>query len=1734
YSLFAYNDSSHSGALQCWRQGRITFLKMDVVKVTFSELEEIARRNKKNNGNNQNSGQNIERRDSKQDKSKKTKRPERGIYRPPTIHRLKQDSEPKNADNNENSAENVNADQNRKSPQIPSTENWEEVIDTGIVKDSSEEKEAESITQNLQKLDISKSSSEDKERKIDTNETRRRSKRPSLQIYVPKGKILEQQEQKSHSYTGKDEEEEEVWDVDDNPETETSQSSNSPLAHIVHQDMEDNSPRKVDLKNMQVTVVNDIASQQPKGRGRGRSRTSTQTWEGVTQSKNPDIPVGRGRRVQQALDKESRSQDRSHQEGMVKQPPSNFTVQAKTKAGEIKEMYIVPVRPDTIGQEASRNANIIGQEENETSELNEKLDVRLEKLRANKSRSVEKLDISEKWDEEDFYDIGNIGTLVFERSRSSEQLNLTENKVGLTPMYKGKGSSLPRKFSFAAMRRAARKESVSSDVSTGTGSDWSVDELEDSTAKILDWNKEVERELALQVQDETQKLNEWFAKQSDENNSFKANPSGWQSPNMTRSLEVERQTSEQKARCVDSKQDKNQPRGRKKDRRRGSLDVRSRDSSVRSVQSVQSVHSVQSAYGDDDRRRHGGRRRRRRRSGSTNFGDQMQSESSDPRNINIKVTCAGNNKREVMLQDKNNNSGRRDGGGLGRHRRNSYGESSNKVEQQESKDKRSQGYQKRSEELNYLCEQWRKSDRSHRDKYVGKQGHDGRSGHSPKTGPPPKGGGLLHLPPQSSLNNESHHTQERHAEKKHPRDRVKEHAREGSGQGQKVLFDPKNPDKPIVISKSSKLEFKDEDDPPAHITSYPPAAYPRGYGPIYPGYNMGYGQGNPYERVQPHHGITIPMDGPYGYSYPMPPYPEPGVYPDDTYTKDPCYHSDYGQQDQFYSGGSRSQCRMMVENALRQALPLENQLSNLISHRVKGEEGFKMLNLLRHNLQSLLEQIVLLDPDFSNKHNVEQMLWKSVFYQIIEVLRKQFSEEKDDDTKHTLHAVLDEGTAFYEMLLKKLQKTYDFSLDVFLDTNSIPPENINRAVKLALLSAQRSMICLGDIARYREQMNDSGKVNYGKSRSWYTKAQQIAPKNGRPYNQLAILALYTRRKLDAVYYYMRSLAASNPFLTARESLMSLFDEAGKKVLAVEKKRLEEKLKQQQQKKAKQSKSNHQHNGHRVEIWIHSDGSTQEDEVADNEEEDLSKLDAVELNKRFVLSFLNVHGKLFTKIGMEMFPEVCGQMLLEFQALLKDGAISPTRLLQLTAINMFAIENTALKDQSLEGSCHSLLQEYAVQMGLDMFGILLKHCSSLLQMHVQSTEYPSRMFSRELEELVPGIKIWTDWMMCHSDLWNPPPAIRDPSFGPDVDVWVSTAELCNILKDMDTSLLKLYSEKKEGCDAVLLSEDMMMAGFVPLLSAPTSTSYVHSTVDKEIARACVRIEKLSLFGEYLCGIEPPMLAFNVESRKYYSVAPSQGYESQKDEEKQSSDKELSEEEEEEVVIESEEEQVLQGDVGEEHVQHLKARREELQKKVEQQAKQQENLQKLLEKNRHRLIELEIRPLFLVADTNCFIDHLSSIVKLLRSKRYTIVVPLVVISELDGLCQGSREGQYVSVEHGVKVKAKSKEAITLLEEEFEKKNSHLKAQTSKGSVLDTIAFRAEETDSSGNNDDLVLSCCLHYCKDKARDFMPKDKDSPVRLYRDVVLLTDDRNLRLKAHTCNVPVKDVPSFIKWSKIT
>lgn len=69
--------------------------------------------------------------------------------------------------------------------------------------------------------------------------------------------------------------------------------------------------------------------------------------------------------------------------------------------------------------------------------------------------------------------------------------------------------------------------------------------------------------------------------------------------------------------------------------------------------------------------------------------------------------------------------------------------------------------------------------------------------------------------------------------------------------------------------------------------------------------------------------------------------------------------------------------------------------------------------------------------------------------------------------------------------------------------------------------------------------------------SYYTTASALIPKNGRPFNQLGVIALLTRRRLDALYYYARAIAAQNPLVAARESLIQLFAEVHKRAEQIE-------------------------------------------------------------------------------------------------------------------------------------------------------------------------------------------------------------------------------------------------------------------------------------------------------------------------------------------------------------------------------------------------------------------------------------------------------------------------------------------------------------------------------------------------------------------------------------------------------
>ncbi|KAI9793696.1 MAG: hypothetical protein M1816_007591 [Peltula sp. TS41687] len=85
--------------------------------------------------------------------------------------------------------------------------------------------------------------------------------------------------------------------------------------------------------------------------------------------------------------------------------------------------------------------------------------------------------------------------------------------------------------------------------------------------------------------------------------------------------------------------------------------------------------------------------------------------------------------------------------------------------------------------------------------------------------------------------------------------------------------------------------------------------------------------------------------------------------------------------------------------------------------------------------------------------------------------------------------------------------------------------------------------CLGDLARYRMAIEDDDlrdrEVWTGVARFWYRKAADKNPTVGRLYHHLAILA--RPNALQQLYFYSRSLTCAKPFLSARESILTLFD-----------------------------------------------------------------------------------------------------------------------------------------------------------------------------------------------------------------------------------------------------------------------------------------------------------------------------------------------------------------------------------------------------------------------------------------------------------------------------------------------------------------------------------------------------------------------------------------------------------------
>lgn len=171
-----------------------------------------------------------------------------------------------------------------------------------------------------------------------------------------------------------------------------------------------------------------------------------------------------------------------------------------------------------------------------------------------------------------------------------------------------------------------------------------------------------------------------------------------------------------------------------------------------------------------------------------------------------------------------------------------------------------------------------------------------------------------------------------------------------------------------------------------------------------------------------------------------------------------------------------------------------------------------------------MRELLINEMKFCQKENVETHFWKILYHTIIDLLRKCYAEDSNPDIKIKLMEIIDDGTKFFEDLLSSLENKFQFSVDDFVGENanaSISSTGKRSKYTLALVSAQKILLFLGDLARYREQINETN--GYGRVKQWYTRAQQIFPNNGRPYNSLAVLCVVTVCDLILMEFYISNI-----------------------------------------------------------------------------------------------------------------------------------------------------------------------------------------------------------------------------------------------------------------------------------------------------------------------------------------------------------------------------------------------------------------------------------------------------------------------------------------------------------------------------------------------------------------------------------------------------------------------------------
>ncbi|XP_037820884.1 telomerase-binding protein EST1A [Lucilia sericata] len=819
----------------------------------------------------------------------------------------------------------------------------------------------------------------------------------------------------------------------------------------------------------------------------------------------------------------------------------------------------------------------------------------------------------------------------------------------------------------------------------------------------------------------------------------------------------------------------------------------------------------------------------------------------------------------------------------------------------------------------------------------------------------------------------------------------------------------------------------------------------------------------------------------------------------------------------------------LVDDANAKRLPqLFECLQNTMSHNLVIE-NWSNVHTIRQELQDIFKNLLLNNLKFCCEQKVDSFFWKILFYNMREHLKQQ---QNAANAINYIQKIITEGIEFYEDIYQQIFEKY-LTKDPKQETSIKNQQRSQHKLDLmARVTAQKLLIYLGDLWRYK--IKDLQGQDYEEAAKYYKQAQALVPSNGVPYNQLAIVAIHNRKKLDAIYYHMRSLMSSNAIPSAKESLLVLFDEIRKKYEETE---------------LKSSPLHYNYNNNhqssksmRKEVWIYPDGvrrlhrtdlnGNNNYKMIINEEKRFREMTAEELLRRITSLYLYIIGKLFTGVGMETILEHQRKLLLQLSVLLEYEplAITRNRLMKILALNIFAIEHNLDKDTR---------RYHAFNFCNQIFGLILRKSHELLHtLNTNPEEFQNEHFL-DLNTTLQYNRIYVLWLKQHINIWEPIKN-EDHIF---INSWLELEKLFNILQQENLFNVTHHNN-------IIFEEDIFFMGFTPLASIIPKTNRDSSSEESLQLKGRLKV----LFDFQTTYVENQKRLENLATSHFINedlnsdikqaLDDLQSEQSTKaeddgDDENDDSD-EVNEDNIREAIVANEDieksfknkslKMCVTTKQEDNQLSHLSKLKRELEAKTHVKKMYHNKLEEIL-KFVDTKVYIEVRPKYLLPDTNCFIDCLEDFERIVNEfKRYTLIIPLTVVKELDGLSKGVKVDSYEEslqkqrIHHYDDVSTRAKKSLDFIKTA----KSHVKCATTKGSIINASLFALVEEEHV-SNDDKILATAIALSKTMSSE---TSKDGKCFIQTELVLITTDRNLRVKALSRNLAVSELPEFLQWAK--